>query len=59
MLLNGTVFEFDRINELLNHLEFSLCCMLIQKFVGQLLERGLLNVIAKEWTIIFRVTYLD
>jgi hypothetical protein len=59
MLLNGTVLDFDRIDKLLNHLVFLLSCMLIQNFIGQMLPRGLLYIVAKERSFIFRVTHLD
>jgi hypothetical protein len=59
VLLDGAVLDFDRINKLLNHLVFLLSCMLIQNFVGQMLPRGLLYVVAKERSFIFRVTHLD
>lgn len=59
MLLDGAVLDFDRINQFLNHLVFLLSCMLIQNFVGQMLQRGLLYVVTKESSFIFRVTHLD
>lgn len=59
MLLNGAVFNFDRINELLNHIEFSLSWLLIENIVRHLLPRGLLNVVTKEMSFIFRITHLN
>lgn len=59
MLLNGAVFNFDRINELLNHIEFSLSWLLIENIVRHLLPRGLLYVITKEMSFVFRITHLN